>query len=103
MSKRTFEFKPTYYEWELTDETGQVLHVVNDPYDTMFITDGDESVPFEILVDFCKESLETADQMYEHDMEYNGLLLTNYQRLGKTEMNEAAELMARTLFDYYID
>ena len=100
---RHFKFVPGYYEWHLKDiDTDETLHVMDDPIDDLFDEEG-LPIPPEELKWFCKTELETADQYYECDEEYNGLLLNDLLRLDEQETEEAATVMFNKLTEYYIN
>lgn len=105
---REFTFTPGYYEWHLRDKhTKELLHVMEDPIDSMYFIDFDtnEETPVspEELMCFCLSELETADVCYEENEEYNGLFLNDLQRLDEQEMSEAAQIMFEVLKEHYID
>ena len=100
---REFTFTPGYYEWHLKDiETDDTLHVMLDPVDSLFDEEG-LPIPPEELKWICRNELETADQYYECDEKYNGLLLNDLQRLDEQETEEAATVMFNTLKEYYFN
>lgn len=103
---RQFKFLPGYYEWHLYDkETNQLLHVMADPVEELVYEDenGDErDITPEELHWLCYNDLECADSQYQEGEEYNGLTLSDIDRLDEQEMAEAADVMFNALTDYYI-
>ena len=51
----------------------------------------------------CSKDLQCADNHYECDEDYNGILLNDLERLDEEEMAEAANVMCDALVDYYFD
>ena len=84
---RQFKFEPAFYEWHLLDaDTGDVLHVVDDPAESM----GDYTTEKEIE-DASVAALNAADEFLDVD-----------KQLSNDEINAAAKIMAKALYNYYI-
>ena len=97
---RQFYFKPGYYEWHLTDRNGNILHNMVDPAEDLFNEDGEE-LTIEEVHSLCYQDLQCADNHYECDEDYNGILLNDLERLDEQEIAEAADVMCDALVDYY--
>jgi hypothetical protein len=94
---RTFEFKPSYYEWHLTDKaTGKILLNIVDPSDDL-----DNGMTYEQVHDIANEWLDEAERRYHDNDEYNGVL-PDYEPLDEEEKETAATLIAETLYAYYL-
>lgn len=103
---REFTFEPGYYEWHLKDADGNTVHVMEDPTDYLYdylYDEEDERIPYEDIYLLCKESLDNADYHYNEGKDYNGIFLEEDDRLTSEEIEEAAEIMAETLDNYYSD
>lgn len=98
MKKRTFYFAPAYYEWDLTDERGNLIHVMADPADDVVNEDG-TNCTYDDIHNLCMCDLETADRNYNEGEGYNGHYLED--TLSKEEMEDAAKVMATSLYNYY--
>jgi len=98
MNKRKFFFAPAYYEWHLTDERGNLIHVMADPAEETCHEDGTPCT-FEEVEDMCANDLECADRTYEEGEGYNGHYLED--PLTEEETEEAANVMATALYNYY--
>lgn len=98
MEKRTFYFAPAYYEWHLTDERGNLIHVMADPAEETCHEDGTPCNYDEIKY-LCDSDLESADRSYNEGEGYNGHYLED--PLSKEEMEDAAKVMATALYNYY--
>ena len=97
---RQFEFTPGYYEWHLTDKaTGEILHNMCDPFESLFREDGEPMNQDEIEC-FCIDDLHCADWHYQDGEEYNGILPE--ETLTEREIIAAGKLIAETLYNYYI-
>lgn len=100
---RKFSLIPSYYEWHLIDDdTHETLHNLIDPSEDLYHEDGNPKSLDEIK-NWCIEELVSADIMYSENDEYNGIWLRDEKRLDQIEeIPAAAEVMAETLYNYYI-
>lgn len=99
---RTFELTPGYYEWHLNDKaTGETLHNV-DSEDVDFLCYDPAGLPlmFFEVVGLCHEELQAANEQYKQGEDYNGIKPSH--TLTAEEMKVAAQVMAETLYNYYI-
>ena len=102
-AKRTFKFFPTHYEWHLTDENDNLIHVMDDPTEEMCHEDGTPCTYDEIKY-ICDCDLECAERAYnEEDQAYNGCWVEEKDRLTEEETEEAAKVMATALYNYYCE
>lgn len=99
---------PAYYEWHLVNENGDIMLSMSDPLDSLYYEtdiDGnllDEPELFTSLdevLDMCREFIEVEKRCIESDFEesVNG----NDERIFDLPDN-AADIMAQALFDYYV-
>lgn len=93
-----YVFVPSYYEWHLLDEEGNILHNMTDPSEAMLREDG---TPLSLteLIDYCAADLHAAEWAYSEGKEYNGIMLDN--GFTPAEEKTAAEIMAKALYNYY--
>lgn len=100
---RQFSLIPSYWEWHLIDDdTHETLHNLIDPSEDLYHEDGSPKSLEEIKI-WCMDELISADIIYSENDEYNGIWLRNEKRLDQIEeIPAAAEVMAQTLYDYYI-
>ena len=101
---RQFDLIPSYHEWHLIDnETHETLHNLIDPSEDLCNDDGTPK-SLEEIKNWCMDELISADIIYSENNEYNGIWLRNEKRLDQTEeIPVAADVMAQTLYHYYID
>lgn len=102
-----YSFVPAYYEWHFVDEKGNVLLNMNDPSEDIYIEDDingqllDEPVRFttyDQMLDFCKDFIEVEKMCLDNEEDSGH---GNDERIFDLPDN-AAEIMAKALFDYYI-
>ena len=99
---REFIFRPTYYEWHLEEKaTGKLLHVMADPAEDTVHEDGTD-MTLDELVNLCYNDLDLADDQYGENVNHNGILLNDDDRLDMDEMTAASEVMGKALYDYYV-
>ena len=107
-----YVFRPAYYEWHLTDCNGRVLLNWVDPADNFYIyedeygNDLEDPRPMtydEVLAE-CEDYIECgnmffreADEQDERDG-YHGVRRREWEQLP----DNAAEIMAKAIYDYYI-
>lgn len=102
-----YQFVPAYYEWHFVDGDGNVLLNWVDPVESLYYEwdeDGeylDEPKQFttydEVLCE-CQAYIETGDMNLEDDDEYHGVSREDWEQLPEN----AAEIMAMALYNYYI-
>jgi len=99
---RTFELIPGYYEWHLNDKaTGETLHNVDsDNVDTLCYDPDGQPLTFFEIVGLCHDELQAAEEQYNQGEDYNGTKPAH--TLTAEEMKVAAQVMAETLYNYYI-
>lgn len=104
-------FRPTYYEWHLTDGNGRVLLCWVDPADSLYIyndEDGNEldepqAMDYEQVLSECEDYIKSGKEFFkfaDDDDEregFHGVRRREWDRLP----DNAAEIMARALYDYY--
>ena len=99
---RTFELIPGYYEWHLNDKaTCETLHNVDsDDVDTLCYDPDGQPLTFFEIVGLCHDELQAAEEQYNQGEDYNGIKPAH--TLTAEEMKVAAQVMAETLYNYYI-
>lgn len=107
-----YVFRPAYYEWHLTDGNGRTLLNWVDPADNFYIyededgNDLDEPKPmtYEQVLAECEDYIETGNTFFREADEqderegYHGV----HRREWKQLPDNAAEIMAKAIFQYYI-
>ena len=107
-----YVFRPAYYEWHLTDGNGRTLLNWVDPADNFYIyededgNDLDEPKPmtYEQVLAECEDYIETGNMFFREADEqeeregYHGV----HRREWKQLPENAAEIMAKAIFHYYI-
>lgn len=110
--KNDYVFRPAYYEWHLSDGDGRVLLNWVDPSDNFYIyedEDGNDleeprSMTYDEVLAECKSYIETGDMFFEDADEqderdgFHGVRRREWEQLPKN----AAEIMAKAIYDYYI-
>jgi hypothetical protein len=74
---------------------------MSDPVEDTVHEDGTD-MTLDELVNLCYDDLETADNQYIQNEDYNGILLNNDDSLSMEEMTAASEVMGKALYDYYV-
>ena len=111
--KGEYNFCPAYYEWHLTDHLGRVLLNWPDPSEEFYIhTDEDgndldepRAMTYDEVVTECEAFIECGDLFFqaandEDEREgYHGVHRKNWERLPL----DAAEIMAKAVYEYYIE
>lgn len=104
-----YQFVPAYYEWHLVNKDGDILLSMEDPEESLCYetdTNGqllDEPEPFTTLEevhDFCKDFIETEKMCVESEPQKE-TVHGNDERIFDLP-NNAADIMAQALFDYYV-
>lgn len=96
---RKIQFVPAYYEWHLVDENGKVLYNLVDPWgwDDPF----DDCKTLQDVIDVMKEDINVEEMNWncyggEPECPHNSLVDPF------TLPDNAAEVMAQALYDYYV-
>ena len=100
MAKRNFKFVPAYYEWHLVDKKGNIWHNMLDPGEDLLEEEEAEPMTLENVIDFCSDELTNAQECYNQGKDYNGIRPES--SLTAEELKEAANIMGKALYDYYI-
>lgn len=100
MAKRNFKFVPAYYEWHLVDKKDNIWHNMLDPGEDLLCEENTEPMTLEEVIDFCSDELNNAQMCYNEGEDYNGI----HPEISLTadELKEAANIMGKALYDYYI-
>ena len=94
---------PAYYEWHLvdTEQPQDVLLNINDPGEEMYWhdEDADTDTPktYEDVLEWAQDIIDTALRYAEEGEEYEGVMVSE-DRLP----DNAAEIIAKALYEYYI-
>jgi len=104
-----YSFVPAYYEWHLIDDNGNVLLNMKDPFEMLF-DETDESgqlleqprpiTTLDGVLDVCKDFIEVEKMCLESDYPASTSHGNNDSIFDLPD--NAAEIMAKALFDYYI-
>ena len=99
---RTFEFKPSYYEWHLTDKaTGKILLNIVDPSDYLYDPLTGEPLSRKEIENMAHYWLKEAELCNAEGEPFNGVLVAS-EPLDEKEKENAATLIADTLCEYYL-
>lgn len=103
-----YQFVGAYYEWHFIDTTtGEVLLVMNDPSDDLYISedqdgntlDEPEPMDYDQVLALCEGHIETAEANYNGgEDEFEGISEALFRKLP----DNAAEIMAKALYEYYL-
>ena len=101
-------FDPAYYEWHLTDKRNRIVLNWVDPIDEFFVSEDDEEndvydelrpMTYEEVLDTCEAHIRFGNEAFERgETDYEGIPEKDWKLLP----SDAAEVMAKAIFFYYI-
>lgn len=94
-----YKFVPSYWEWHLLDDNGQIILNIPDPYDGNLI----ECKTYEDVLKLCEDWYLEAYKHYEDGEDFNGVKVDPTSiPSAYLAATEPVRVMAKTLYDYYI-